>query len=208
MSAAKMPNTYAVPLSASHAVRSIARIIGDASQRSNRVAERPPADTLRAARRAVRRRAWVWLAWRIPALPLLAIAGGVGAVKAWDGIGAVGFALAPFFALYALYVHVGDMARVAGSPVRLLRGEALGRLAAEYEESTFAFDIGRKRDLLVDVDHTAVIAGDGTLEPEEQRGCRALRTSRRVRHSLESGQRTALLVLDDRAFDTLAGVDG
>jgi hypothetical protein len=146
----------------------------------------------------------VWIVCRILLLPVLAVAGGVGAVKAWDGLGPVGFALAPFFAIAALYVHVRDMTRVARSPIRLVSGEALGRLTAEYDDVTFAFETGRKRDLLVDVDRTATIAADGTLLAGEHRGCRALRTSRRVRRSLSSGQEIALLVLDDRAFDTLS----
>lgn len=142
--------------------------------------------------------------WRIPALPLLALGGALGILKAWESFRVVGIALTPFFAVAALIVHIRDMVRVARSPVRVIGGEALGRLSEGYDETTFAFELGRRRDLLVDIDSTEVLTVDGRmLRVDGERGCQSFRTTRRVRRSLASGQDVALVVVDYRAFDTL-----
>jgi hypothetical protein len=136
-------------------------------------------------------------------LPLLVLAAGLGAVKAWDGpLKVIGFALAPLLAVIALGIHIYDIARTVRARVQVLAGEVLGRFPDDYDERTIGFDIGRKREFLVDAAALATLEATGrrrhlSAHPQPRR----LRATRRMIRSLRNHGDVVLLVVNDRIFD-------
>ena len=155
-----------------------------------------------------RRRAIFWSLRRILFLPGLAIAAAVGVIKAWEGLTSiVGFALSPFFALAGLVVHGRDIVQTLSGRVEILAGEVLGRFPDDYDEATFGFETGRKREFLIEAGSSYVPSATGSSElprPEP----RALRATRRAVRDLKAGDDAVVAIVNERILDRLTRLTG
>lgn len=126
-------------------------------------------------------------------------------MKAWEGCLPVGLALAPVFVLTALGLHLWDIARTVGGQVEILIGEILGRHPDDYDERTFAFESGRKREFLIDGLDCFMLTKSGERHSTSMHPApRALRATRRAVRDLQAGDDAVLLIVNDRIMDRLS----
>jgi hypothetical protein len=121
----------------------------------------------------------------------------------------IGIALSPFFLLAALGIHLYDIAKTMRGRVEILVGEVLGRLPDDYDEATFAFATGRKREFLIDGEMLFFVTKDGTrhhlsAHPKP----RALRATRRAVRDLRAGDDAVSVIVNDRILDRLSRLSG
>jgi hypothetical protein len=114
--------------------------------------------------------------------------------------------VAPLLAVAAVCVDVADA--LSGGVV-VLAGELLRKEPELYEEGSFILEVGRKKNVLLDVFLAQEVHRDGSVFPRPgDLGCTSVHVRRRLRRSLREGEGVALLggangrVFARRARDT------
>jgi hypothetical protein len=151
--------------------------------------------------RACRRGVLAWAGLRLLSFPLLLLAG-IGA--AFEGqeetleipilkyiAVLVIFVVTPVVVMVVVLADIG--AAMSGGVV-VLAGELLRKEPELYETESFAEEVGRKRNVLLDVFLALEVHRDGSVLPRpDYLGCISVHVRRRLRRSLREGEGVALM---------------